>query len=491
MALTAAQAINQQTDTGIPGVVNRQTQLGDFGSLTGMTPAPAPRMTQPAAPPAPSLPMPQRAQQSIVQGQQEAAGIQAQQQAEAERNLSVQQRGLERIAQGEMGIKQDYAKAAGQALEVATPAEAPTFQPSRDDVTNLMGLFGLVTAVGFASAGEGRYSAINALSNMEGMMKGYNKGRADLFTQESTEFEKNLRKVAADNQALKDRLERSLQMFAVNRDAALAELEPIKADLKGSAIEYDIRQGYFKTALDRINKNIDNAQKVLDRWEESKQRFEERQILQGQMLEGRKELAAFAASLKQQGGGKPLSEANTLKIEGLDSLNRGLRQLEKDFDPKFAGLGVFGVGAELELEARRRLGDKDAARAVSWWARYNQLQAPNRHLLFGATLTGNELQNYRSFTAKVSDSADTIKNMLRDQLNYTEDAAQGRRDAFSAQGYFVAEPKPRDYFSTFGGASGTAPQGQRQEFATEDEARAANLPKGTKITIGGRNVTVQ
>ena len=208
-----------------------------------------------------------------------------------------------------------------------------------------------------------------------------------------------------------------MQTFAVDRDAALAELEPIKAELKGSALEYEIRSGQFDAARKRIERNIEAAQKVLDRWQENKQRLKDRQILQAQMLEGRRDLAAFAASLKQQGAGKPLSEANTLKIEGLDSLSRGLRQLEKEFDPKFAGLGVFGVGAELELEARRRLGDKDAARAVSWWARYNQLQAPNRHLLFGATLTGNELQNYRSFTAKVSDSAETIKNMLRDQLN--------------------------------------------------------------------------
>lgn len=490
MALNFQQALNRQTDTGIPGVVNRQSDLGDFGSLTGMTPPPAPQLA-PAAPPAPSLPMPQSAEARIAQGEERLAGLEAQNLADRERYVAMQQGGLKNIAESQVGIQQEYAKGARQALESAVPTEAPTFKPSRDDVVGLMGLFGLVTAVGFASAGEGRYSAINALSNMEGMMKGYNKGRADLFTQEANEFEKNLKKVEADNRALKDRLDRALQTFAVDRDAALAELEPIKAELKGSALEYELRSGQFDAARKRIERNIEAAQKVLDRWQENKQRLEDRQILQAQMLEGRRDLAAFAASLKQQGAGKPLSEANTLKIEGLDSLSRGLRQLEKEFDPKFAGLGVFGVGAELELEARRRLGDKDAARAVSWWARYNQLQAPNRHLLFGATLTGNELQNYRSFTAKVSDSAETIKNMLRDQLNYTEDAAQGRRDAFSAQGYFVAEPKPRDYFSTFGGASGAAPQEQRQEFANEDEARAANLPKGTKITIGGRNVTVQ
>ena len=37
---------------------------------------------------------------------------------------------------------------------------------------------------------------------------------------------------------------------------------------------------------------------------------------------------------------------------------------------------------------------------------------------------------------------------------------------------------------------GNLPGGARQEFGTMEEAEAANLPKGTKITIGGRNATV-
>jgi len=501
MALTAAQAINQQTDTGIPGVVNRQTQLGDFGSLTGMTPAPAPRMTQPAAPAAPLLPMPQRAQQSIVQGQQEAAGIQAQQQAEAERNLSVQQRGLERIAQGEMGIKKDYAKSAGQALEAATPAEAPTFQPSRDDVTNLMGLFGLVTAVGFASAGEGRYSAINALSNMEGMMKGYNKGRADLFTQESTEFEKNLRKVAADNQALKDRLERSLQMFAVNRDAALAELEPIKADLKGSALEYDIRQGNFKTALDRINKNIDNAQKVLDRWEESKQRFAERQILQGQMLEGRKDLAAFAASLKGDQGGRMKMVADDRKrLENARSAVRDLTSIAEDLaKPGLAqkldqagvarfflepATGSTGLGGALS-DAMNKYIAKNAFEKLDPEVREfitKVIRVRNDYVRVQAGLaqTGGEAARMFSAIIQPQDNASAItskiSSILPNQLNTLREMSDS---------YALPEPMIEGILQDVQKASLFVPV----PFASMEEAEAANLPNGQRITINGRPAT--
>jgi hypothetical protein len=34
-------------------------------------------------------------------------------------------------------------------------------------------------------------------------------------------------------------------------------------------------------------------------------------------------------------------------------------------------------------------------------------------------------------------------------------------------------------------------QGQRRNFANMQEAEAANLPSGTKITINGRNATVE
>ena len=77
------------------------------------------------------------------------------------------------------------------------------------------------------------------------------------------------------------------------------------------------------------------------------------------------------------------------KIDGLNSITSGLEKLKKDFKPEYAGLGVFGFGADLELEAARRgLGKKEANDAARWWGRYSQYQAPNRHALFGATLTG-------------------------------------------------------------------------------------------------------
>jgi len=148
-------------------------------------------------------------------------------------------------------------------------------------------------------------------------------------------------------------------------------------------------------------------------------------------------------------GGKALSDKQAREIEGLDSLSKGLEKLKKDFKPEFASLGVLGFGADMEFEARRRLGDKKGQEAISWWSRYDRLQAPNRHALFGATLTGNELKNYQSFTAKKSDSPETVKTQLDDQIEYSNSAGNNKKLVYEAAGYKVPEAKARDFISSF------------------------------------------
>jgi len=161
------------------------------------------------------------------------------------------------------------------------------------------------------------------------------------------------------------------------------------------------------------------------------------------------------------GAGEKLSATREKKIDGLNSITSGLDKLKKDFKPEYAGLGVFGFGADLELEAARRgLGKKEANDAARWWGRYNQYQAPNRHALFGATLTGNELKNYQSFTAKPSDSAQTVRGFIDDQINYSKDIL----DVTAPAGY-KPKAKPEDYESTFGAPS-PAPQPSASQPST-------------------------
>jgi len=499
MAVNFQQALLGQTDTGIPGVSNRQQPpMMEFGSLTGMTP---PQPAAPAAAPAPALPMPQRAEQQIASGEAQLQDVTGQQEAATERFLGRQRKGLADVAAGEQRIKGEYGTAVGQALEEFAPMEAPTFQPSKDDVTSLMGLFGLVSTVGFLTAGEGRYGALAALQNMEGMMKGYQKGRADLFTREAQEFEKNLKKVETDNRSLKDRLERALQKFAIDRDAALAELEPIKAELKGSALEFEIRNGQFNKAMDRINKSIDGARQTLARWDESRQKFEERAILQTQMLEGRRDIAQLTAALNggQAGGLKPSAEVSKAYVAD-NVLANDLRELTNMLEqsPTLRQKVTSDRLAAFLSEKNETFAQVFQTERDPEVRRFLQRVADMRNNYFltisGKAVTVQEALRSYGAVPQPGDSPEAMIDKMRGMERRVDQKVALYRQMYPSLPQLdasVLSGQPSGF--TEADANQTfpiAPQESRPSFDTIEEAEAANLPKGTRIIVGGKSMRV-
>ena len=238
-------------------------------------------------------------------------------------------------------------------------------------------------------------------------------------------------------------------------------------------------------ALETLNQTAKDVEKLIgmsnDQFkqeEERKFRREQLDRLDRQREEDRK-LRLQMAELRAGGGaGKPLPAKEVSAVEGLSSLSDSLKKLEQDFKPEFAGLGALGFGADLQLEAMRRLGGKKAQEAISWWSRYNRLQAPNRHALFGATLTGNELKNYQSFTAKPSDSAETVKTMLRDQSDYSDAIARQKAMQFESAGYRVPQLRQINFEQTYNGG-GQAPAAQPQQGGGKYEMNQI-ITKGNK-----------
>jgi hypothetical protein len=223
------------------------------------------------------------------------------------------------------------------------------------------------------------------------------------------------------------------------------------------------------------NQQVQRAEDIKFKRDEAKRQDQLRRDLASQQNQLRRDLAEMR---QPQGQGRPLPATQVDKIEGLSSIANSLEKLEKDFKPEFASLGVLGFGADASFELKRRLGDKKAQEAISWWSRYSRLQAPNRHALFGATLTGNELKDYQQYTAKKSDSAETIKTMLRDQINYSQDLANEKVVKFESTGYRVPEIRPRNFEQTYGGGQSSA-AGQADNIATQadiaETARANNM----------------
>lgn len=370
----------------------------------------------------------------------------------------------------------------------------PEFHPTEENAQSLAQLFSLVTVSGLLLGSSGKMSAMTSLAAMNGMLEGWRQGRADLYKREVDKFNKETERRRRIREDLRQDLTDYLKLAATDREAAdLKQEEIIRKSGTSSIIGQYMLKGRADGALKALESDLKIEQDIANRQQKARQ--EERQMLaEKRKMEHERRMASIAEARLRLAedkaargeGGKALPEKQVSQIAGLTSLSRDLRQLEKEFKPEYASLGVLGFGADLSLEARRRLGGVEGQKAAQWWSKYNRLQAPNRHALFGATLTGNELKNYESFTAKPSDNANYVRTQLLDQADYSEATANERAFSFERSGYKVPEVRPTGFLETYRGAGS-----EIRNFSSVEEAEKANLPKGTKITINGRSATVE
>jgi hypothetical protein len=343
------------------------------------------------------------------------------------------------------------------------------FVPTKDTVQDIAGLFSLINVIGMAIGGGGKQNAQMAMHAMNGMAEGYQKGRSDLYRKEQIQFDKNFKAMQAAVQTLEKDYTRAVELEKTNKEAGRIERQVALArqnspvlkaleDRAGVARTLEVIKDLAKskdTAVERFNslKKIEEDKLAKQRQQEEERRAKERQF---DLAERRLQLLE-----NKQLGGKQLKDKDVSKIEGAESLANSLEKLKKDFKPEYASLGFLGVGADLSYEAKRRLGSEEGQKAVSWWSQYERLQAPERHSLFGATLTGNELKSYQGMSAKKSDNPKVVENMLQDQINYSRNLADDRKIAFETAGYKVPESiKPRDFIRTY--ESGSTEQTQAQ-----------------------------
>lgn len=333
----------------------------------------------------------------------------------------------------------------------------PEFHPTQENSQSLGELFSLVTTVGVMLGSSGKMASMNALGAMTGMLQGWQKGRSDLYRKEKDVFDKEFQRIKTIRESLRKDLMDYMSLVPYDKEAAMYKAQEIASKAGSSSI---IKAYMDKQQPEMALKILDSAGKIIQHKEDMqfKTLQEQRRIAHDNRMaayaEARLRIAESNAAKNE--GGKPLKGKQLEQIEGLTSISKELRQLEKEFKPEYAGLGVLGFGADASLEAKRRLGTEEGAKAVQWWAKYERLQAPNRHALFGATLTGNELKSYQGFTAKKSDSPEVVRNMLIDQANNSDQAAQDRALSFEKAGYRVPDIRPRNYLETYKG-DGTVP----------------------------------
>lgn len=99
------------------------------------------------------------------------------------------------------------------------------FIPTQDNAKDLGGLFSLIGVVGWAIGGSGKDSAIQAMTAMNGMLSGYQKGRTDLYKREKDIFDTKMKALQTKTLTLSNRLKQIAELAAIDTKAANQEAD--------------------------------------------------------------------------------------------------------------------------------------------------------------------------------------------------------------------------------------------------------------------------
>jgi hypothetical protein len=163
------------------------------------------------------------------------------------------------------------------------------FIPTQDNAKDLGGLFSLIGVIGWAIGGSGKENAIQAMTAMNGMLSGYQKGRTDLYKREKDIFDTKMKALQTKTLTLSNRLKQIAELAAIDTKAANQEAENLFYQ-NNADFYLKIKDKYglkatvelAKNNVEAINKAYDIMQKEQER--AAKQKEEKRGGIQQQFM---------------------------------------------------------------------------------------------------------------------------------------------------------------------------------------------------------------
>ena len=191
------------------------------------------------------------AEGSILRGQQEQKEIQATGEDAAQKGY----------AAAEKGAMQQY----GQKLE-AEPL--PAFIPTKDTAQDIAGLFSLIGVIGMIA---GRGDAQKAMGAMNGMLEGHRKGRADLYKQQASEFDKSFKSMMQKHAEFRKEMEDAVKLAATDKEAGMTAAKMAAVKAGSNIINAQIDKGDLVGAFNVMDKSQQAATKAYEMFSKEKQ----------------------------------------------------------------------------------------------------------------------------------------------------------------------------------------------------------------------------
>jgi len=136
----------------------------------------------------------------------------------------------EMLAKGEEKLAKEAAEKirvspTRQLLEEKTIERADKkFVPTQENAGDLGTLFTITNLLGFMIGGKGKGNATAALSAMNGMLEGHQKGRQDLYNKEKTVYDENIKTLDKTIDSLYKKMQDDMQLYSADNAAGMAAL---------------------------------------------------------------------------------------------------------------------------------------------------------------------------------------------------------------------------------------------------------------------------
>lgn len=189
------------------------------------------------------------------------------------------------------------------------------FQPGERDGMSLATTASLMMVIGMSLGKGGKFSAMNALSGLNGMMQGHRQRSDELYKQEKQQFESNAK-------ALRDKLSFAIQALEryekdVIRNADVAK-QNLSADLAKEGLDFVKQRGErapIISQLPELRKSLASLDKQLGDYQSKKAAAEENYRREKQRLEDQRLLRSEAFSYQMQGMLARFAEQDRVRAE--------------------------------------------------------------------------------------------------------------------------------------------------------------------------------
>lgn len=168
-------------------------------------------------------------------------------------------------AEGEAKAAKDFAaaeKGAMQEYQGKMKREPlPAFIPSKENAQDLAMLFSLVSVIGMVIGGGAKENAQASMSAMNGMLEGHQKGRADVYKQELSTFDKNFKSMVQKHAEFRKEMEDAVKLASTDKEGAMADAKLAAAKAGSNITKAMLDQGRLLDAY----KFVDESQAGVDK----------------------------------------------------------------------------------------------------------------------------------------------------------------------------------------------------------------------------------